>query len=446
MKRKKTGVVLAMGVICLISLAGCSKKTKGQDGTGQPETGEKNITFEAEDFIPGSDTYRATDTGHYYYSTKLQAIRYVDFSTGKDMYLCNKPECRHDGNAFCVATNGSYVPRSFCIYGGMLFATVVEETDTQYLYKLLSIGLDGSEMNEVVTYYTAEKNGVSLSMKGIDSPLYIHRNKVWLPLAIAAQDGGEDVAYYGTAIYDLNTKELKHLDEELLSKENVETTSVTPYGDYFYYCKKEGKKTVLHRYNITNGADETFPLLASFKGEYVVLGDRIFYARGQGKVLCIHHIATGENEERALTRKNRVLLPDGTSKEDETTYTITELRTDGTYLYIPEVTREYSYTWEEGEVTQWQESYLNVFDTNGNPVCAVNLLEQMGGSQPEGVEKPVYGEPTRLRFLGETVYCRMDTEDRVYYMFRCKRSDLFLGKPEFELVYKVEELVDFGTR
>lgn len=436
MRRKKIGIVLTVAISCMLSLAGCSKKTKGQDDAGKPGAEGQNVTFEAEDFIPGSDTYRATDTGHYYYSTKQQAIRYVDFTTGKDMYLCNKPECRHDGNAFCVATNGNYVPKSFCVYGGMLFATVVEETDTQYLYKLLSIGLDGSEMNEVVTYYTAEKNGISLAMKGIDTPLYIHRNKVWLPLGISVQDGGEDVAYYGTAIYDLNTKELCHLDAELLSKENVETTSVTPYGDYFYYCKKEGKKTVLHRYNITNGTDETFPLLASFKGEYVVLGDRIFYARGQGKVLCIHHIATGENEERTLTRKNMVLLPDGTSKEDETTYTITELRTDGTYLYIPEVTREYFYTWEDGEISQWQESYLNVFDTNGDSICAVDMLDQMEGSQPEGVEKPVFAEPTKLRFMGEEIYCMMYTEDRVGYMLRCKRSDLLAGKPEFELVYK----------
>ncbi|MBR6535767.1 MAG: hypothetical protein IKT67_01045 [Lachnospiraceae bacterium] len=434
----RKGLFAALTILCLAAFAGCSK-----DKPGEPEATKgvaSETTFVSEDYIPGSEALRKTDKGIYYYNKKLNAFRYIDFGTGNEMYLCNKPECRHDGNTFCVATNQNYTIDRFCIYNGKIIATGVEETDTEYLYKVFTIALDGSEMNEIATYHTAVKNGSAGGVSERNGVLYVHRNKVLLRLAIPGQEGLEDSAQYGTAILDLNTKEITWLDEEPVSKDNVSVTDIFPQGDYFYYCQKEGKKTVLHRYRITDGIHETFKLLTGFKGIYTVLGENIFYSKGNGDVLCVHHINTGENEEKPLSRTHIKYAWDGTGEEEEWKYRITDLLTDGTYLYIPEPTSSFvSNEPDAGGVAEWTEACLNIFDGNGTVVNSHDLVEEL---QCEANGEAVYGETEDLYFTGEEVYCRMRSENEANYdknyIFKCKRSDLLEGNPKFEYVVETE--------
>ena len=355
------------------------------------------------------------------------------------MYLCNKPECRHDGNEFCVATNKRYTIERFCLYNGKIIAAAVEETDTEYLYKVLSIALDGSEMSEIATYHTMVKNGQSLEIRNRNEGLYIHRNKVLLPLCVMGQEELDDTTYYGTAIMDLDTKEIAYLNEEPISKENSEVTEVFPTGDYFYYCKTESRRRVLYRYNIMNGEEEAFKSIVRFKGIYTVIGSKIFYAQGEGDKLCIYDIETGENEERPLVRTHIKYAWDGTGEEEEYNYRITKLLTDGTYLYVPETLLEFVRNEPDaGGVATWREACLNIFDNNGNVMESHDLVEEL---QCEVEEGKVSGEPTRLYFFGEEVYCRMNSEDesnRKKYVFRCKRSDLLAGNPKFEFVFVME--------
>lgn len=436
----KRGLLTVLTIVCLVAFAGCSKDKPGE----QPGEATKGVATEAsfvsEDYIPGSEAFRKTDKGIYYYNKKLNAFRYIDFGTGNEMYLCNKPECRHDGNTFCVATNQNYTIDRFCIYNGKIVATGVEETDTEYLHKVFTIALDGSEMNEIITYHTAVKSGQAGGISERNGALYVHRNKVLLRLSIPGQEGIEDSAQYGTAILDLNTKELTWLDEEPISKDNVTVTDIFPQGDYFYYCQKEGKKTVLHRYHITDGTDETFQLLTGFKGIYTVLGDNIFYAKGNGDVLCVHHIDTGENEEKPLVRTHIKYAWDGTGEEEEWKYKITDLLADGTYLYIPEPTSTFVRNEADaGGVAEWTEACLNIFDGNGEVVKSHDLVEEL---QCEADGETVSGEPTSLYFMGEEVYCRMRSENEANYdknyIFKCKRSDLLEGNPKFEYVVETE--------
>ena len=73
------------------------------------------------------------------------------------MYLCNKPECKHDGSAFCVASNDKYSVIDYCLYDGCILAYVLEETDTQQVFKVISLALDGSSLSEVATVMMLEK-------------------------------------------------------------------------------------------------------------------------------------------------------------------------------------------------------------------------------------------------------------------------------------------------
>lgn len=62
-----------------------------------------------EDYVssnPAKVIYNAvmkTDTGYYYGSSeKKMSIHYYDVGSGQNIFLCSKPECRHNGDAFAL--------------------------------------------------------------------------------------------------------------------------------------------------------------------------------------------------------------------------------------------------------------------------------------------------------------------------------------------------------
>lgn len=459
MKKKLFFIMLVTFTVCF---AGCAKEKPGRNNKieeivnqeGVPSDSEtptqeasKPVKFPnparlfqvgdkivSEDYKPGNNTIQKTDTGYYYYSRAGRGLRYVDEATGGDMFLCNKPECRHDGNAFCVATNKKLSIRNFCLYGGNLFAAVAEETDTQFAYKLFSIALDGSETNEIATFYQFEKGGKKVRYSE-DMELVIHRNKVIFPFSLGSAEGFEDTIYYGTAIYDFDTKKVSYLDAEPVSKENPERTSVCVHGDYVYYCVKQDKKTVLCRYHLTEGTEESYNLLPQFMGQYVVADDdTIVYIKSSGRAICVHHRENDWNEEKVQI---------GGLAGCES------LITDGTYIYAAEdditITSNASETGAKSEQT-----YLNlhVFTLDLEHVQTVNLAEKVLGIQWEDVPVPLNGEPRNYSYVGEDVYCvfmeKYNTANK--NIFKCKRSDLLAGRPQFEFVYKDVPAPYFGER
>ena len=80
-----------------------------------------------------------TDKGFYYSQGGMEklSLYYYDSANGKSMYLCNKPECRHEGDEFCAATSDKYYAMETVMYSGSLYVAAVEETETAYKYKLL---------------------------------------------------------------------------------------------------------------------------------------------------------------------------------------------------------------------------------------------------------------------------------------------------------------------
>ena len=412
--RKRFLFLVGLCLLVMTVLAGCAGK-----GGEVKQTGDAPVLV-SENLKPGNDTVFATEKGYYYYSYTQNGFRYTDRATGKDMYLCNKPECRHDGNEFCVATNGKYNIERVGMYSGQIFATAIEVTDTQYRYHLLSLALDGSVLNEHVTYLTLEKMGV-IPAKHIDgSQLYIHRNVAMIPLWLVGDDGTETTQYFGTAIINLETREVTYLDEEPFSTENEKVTDITAHGDYFYYCRKEGKKTVLHRYNIKDGTDETHKLLVGFKGNYVVRDDNtIVYTKTDDKTLCVYHRETGENEEKViLERYQTVHYQDGSSEEKSVAYTASNLKTDGEHIYV-------------------KETYLHVFNRELKEIATINMAEDISFeevTQTENQEEASMSYGRYLYYEDDVVYCVVPDENnnRKEYVFQCTKEVFLSGKPEFK--------------
>ncbi len=425
--------------ICVLlgSLTGCSKQgnpdaSGKQEGAGEGNPAKTEVSFVSEDYSQCNPQIRGTDKGYYYLN---RGLRYVDAATGKDMYLCNKPECRHDGNEFCVATNKKYRFDRLSIYSGALLATVIEETDTQYQYKLFSIALDGSQMNELTTYYTFEKGDGQPWYLAL-GPLVVHRNKVILPIALKGQEALEDTYYYGTAMYDMDTKEVIFLDEEPVSKENPERTDISAYGDYVYYCQQEGKKTVLHRRHMTDGTDESYKLLTGFRGNYVVVDeDTVAYAKWEGRALCVNYRETGMNEEKANVYRPAMLqTTDGQGMEWVYEDELSSLRTDGTYLYAFGSHFEVHYKTEE---VYGSYDYLHVFNRDLEEIATLNLADFTKDIRIEGVEEELHLITKYMSIKEDDVYWFFMPKDNYSdkYVYKCSLSDLLAGKPQLEYVY-----------
>ncbi len=430
MKKTKYWVLTAL---LLLGAAGCADKQTKQES-------KLSGAIVSEDFKQGNTAIMKTEKGYYYYDNQERAFRYCDIATGKDMYLCNKPECKHDGNAFCVATNEKYYIDKIWLYSGRLFATAFEETDTQHLFKVLTIALDGSEMSEFATYMMMEKTGQTPVHFVSADTLYIHRNKAMIPMFVTGADGMEDNSYYGTAILDLDTREVTYLDEEPFCKENLKVQGISAYGDSIYYYKKEGRKNKLHRYNVTDGSDESYTLQPGFTGEYLILDeDNIVYLRS-GNSLYLYHPSTGETEEAVkLIKKMCVTEDDGTVYEYDSPWYVSELLTDGTYIYVAEqysclVTKD-----ESGKaIKEEPQSVIHVFNRKFEEMVAVNLAEVLS---PEEVEKMNWFIPylhREMSYLGEEIYFTYHSQQGDKTIYKCNRSDFLNGTPKFVYAYGAE--------
>lgn len=475
----RKAIITFITVLCLATFAGCSKNAS-------PESSGEKTRFVSEDFYQGNtskfmpEPMLLTEKGYYYYSEGYEGFRYYDIATGKDMYLCNKPECKHDGSAFCVASNDKYSIIDYCLYDDCILAYVLEETNTQQIFKVISIALDGSSLSEVASVMMLEKTAQLVPKAG--GSFYVHRNKALLLMWAEADENLGDVVLYGTAFLDLETREVTYLDKEPMAIGNPELMYVKAHGDYFYFCKNEGRKgvkKVLHRYHIADGTDESYSFLVGFQGDYVVVDDTtVAYLRKEKNVVCVHHSETGENEEIAFEAAMLYQYnPDGTlmtSTVWEKDYTEEELQemlargerpktvefpwvwhinncpetilSDESYVYIPMssdmVLPSYVDDDEEGVIGwfRWgNDAWIRVFDRELHEIAQINIYDAVEAVRPEDTEWEMKYYTMSLRYMGEDIYLELCPKGNTseWDVFRCKRADFLSGNPKFEFVFRM---------
>lgn len=437
--RQKTYIMLCTALL-LLCFGGCKKKAED----AKPGLGKKMVaTAYNQGYASelGTQVVMAAENGYYFYDginwsdQSGGGFYYVDKATGNKIYLCNKPECRHDGNQFCIATNEKYQIGQTVLYGtDRIYATAIEETETQYLYKLLCVELDGSEMNEVVTFMTMEKT--AQGCYAYCNSLLIHQNVVFL--TFSANAVGSEMMY-GTAMYFPDTGEVRYLDEEPLAEDNIKCTDLNAYGDYIFYCRREGKKNVLYRYHIGTGETDSCKLLRNFNNQYVVLDeDTIVYLRASGDHLCVYHPSTGENIELPnFISKQTALRPDGTPFEIDRGYVGQGIKTDGEYLYVWEKPHFVKIE-PELDVKTFQ---IHVFDKDLKEVTEVELGESFAAYQvTDGRQLYFYNLGNDAYYLGEEILfpCYVSGTVADYVVFRYSRTDLLAGKTEIECLFEME--------
>lgn len=441
----KKGITYIFVSLVLLSFLGCAKGTKGEDGQIK-DTEQKVHQLVSEDFKPGIGDMMKTEKGFYYHNYTDDGFHYYDISTGTTMFLCNKPECRHDGNEFCVATNSKYMKLNYRLYGGKLIVYALEATETQYMLKVLSVETDGSGLDEIATIMTFERTGEGIGVPGLnmEKEMVIHRNKAMISMEIMGEAG---VNYYGAVILDLDTKEVTYLDEEPLGKDNQKISGVSGYGDWIYYCRKEGKKNILHRYHITEGTDETCKLLLGFTGDYAVLDeDTVLYLRSGGIELCSYRYSTGENKElqrfSRLYEQSCILNGVPTVQEVQRETKMTGIQTDGTYFYFAEEVTKTGREDENGKLIAWvQPAYVHVLNRDLEEIAAVDMTK-VASELGYKANWNWSSYTTALHYFGDDIYLELESwenSNQEVYVYQTKREDFLTGEPKFEFVYKRSE-------
>ncbi len=440
----RKGLFTVLTMVCLVAFAGCTKDKPGEQNPEGTPAAENALV--SEDYRQGNASglidgyFMRTEKGYYYYSKSRKGFRYYDIATGKDMFLCNKPECRHDGNDFCVATNDNYTVLNACLYSNRMYVYAMDETNTQYRLKVLSLTLDGSELSEAGTVLTLEKTGQELVFEGEN--FCIHRNKVMVALNIKGKDEQKDSELYGAAILDLNTKNVTYMDEMPVAKDNLETKEIHAYGDYFYYYRRVAKKNVLHRYNIVNGTDETHKFQPGFSGRYAILGDNtIAYQKTNLSAICFYYYDTGETVECTdFIHDTFDVDKNGEIQPDEIECIPEHMTGDGEYAYAVDACIIRGDGVDGGEEIQWRESMVIAYGKDGKKIAAVNIAPGIDEVVPEGVELFYWVYYRGVRFLGEEIYVEIPEEENRdrRHVFKCKRSDFLAGEPKFEYVFVME--------
>ncbi len=423
-------------LLSIVALCGCAT---GESEEGRQPSGSGKVTkFVSEDFVTGNHRASSpmtnshphpimeTERGYYYCerSGKL-SLHFYDKTNHKDIVLCNKPECKHDGNAFCVATNKKYITGGYQLYNGRIIAVSTVFEDSNMHVKLLEISLDGSELTELASLYSIPNEEGSLS---IATDLLIHRNYVCVFLGIANPISLEETAEYGTLFYNLETGETFFANEEALSHENPKWYKTNALGDNIYYVQKMPRgHQKLHRYHLTTRTDEELSLLTNFSGNYVPLDENnIFYVRGEANGrLCIYHPEDQSNVELGLTTHE---YEDERGETYVTQVNLGQLYSDGQYIYTP----------SKLTYGPYMGTAILVYSTTGEYLKAVPL------PNPGEFQTPTLSEDTSV--LGEAdangFLNLWFLNDKVYYswgstIYVTSLEALLQGNAEQDIAYEV---------
>ena len=313
------------------------------------------------------------DSGYFYNNPQLStmSLRYYDATSGSTIYLCNKPECSHDGNKFCVATNDDYIPLFTCFYDNYIYVAAFYNIENEYSYKLLRIKPDGTELTEIATY--KELSGLS-TYNAYNRYMIIHRGKAFIPYQIIDTvitknpvNMNPMTGVTGTAIVDLSSGKVEYLDEYSLTDTNGQS-NFKACEDYFYYTTNLNHKTTLYRYHLTTKETQSLPTKINFGGVYSVAdNNNIYYLRTQ---LYLYHPDTDETINLINTWPSTytITLDDGTVTTTNMDFQASGLQCDGTYLYVGDncssITGTSNYFSSLG-------SYIHMYTLDGTEVAKV---------------------------------------------------------------------------
>ena len=239
----KKRLVTALSVFMIAALAACGAK-------------KEKASLEDTPWNHGSFAIMETDDGYYYNQGKggvlhsenqyvRQALTYHEKASGNEIFLCNKPECNHDGGNDCEATYKSIKVDNSVLYDGSIYILGTETEGTMVSVNLYKAALDGSAMDKVGCVIQAENTNnqkiyCSKSVtfykfdQAIDSGFIIHNGNAYVTYFLQFGEGSSGLKGAGLcrmSLEDGSTEEIYQM-EYLSSSFPIRVTGI---GDYVYF-------------------------------------------------------------------------------------------------------------------------------------------------------------------------------------------------------------------
>ncbi len=413
--KKMTLLLLLLASLCL--MGGCGKEKINYEDyiSSNRPTNTWNSIMETE------NGYYTT---HMLHSTSL-TLRYFDKSTQKCIYLCSKPECAHDGNEYCVATNRNLSVLHSYMRGEYIYLNTVQFTDEGREYALYRAKIDGTELSEVCVYKSmkGEDRRITSSDCAYGRNLIIHGNKAIVPYTNESETFVNLGAVSKTIIVDLDSKENYELP--LMDYRGVDTAYGAgwffPYEEWLYYTltPEYSAKKYLYRHNLETEKTERIDLPSNLAG-YAVIDGRIYYTvtvtEETAAGMYVYDPKSGTTEDLSA----ELLL-------GETALVNPQLGWDGTYLlikdsglYVEETRTSYS--------APYPTRYL-LMTTDGTAVAEFDLPMDIGAL--DGSIQLVNG----MLYIQAFAQWEESVTFQDFYdlqaIFACPVEDVIAGQPEW---------------
>lgn len=266
MSKKKISAFLSA---VLLLASGCSGTDGSEDGL--PEDTPYNHQ--------GSLSIMETKQGFYTNVPEFLNyginIKFIEKSSGKQVYLCAKPECMHDGGEMCTATYKNLYSINSVLYDGAVYTLVIEDINGALSFSIYRSALDGSSLTRVGSAFSA--NNIKEENYGFRSSesFIIHKGYAYVPYHLSF-GGAEGFAGGGLARMNLSDGN----SEILYSSESY--YEPTPQclqgsGDYVYYnIFDKGRNEGFYAYCITDGTTERLDI---DNERTFIAGERVFVTK-----------------------------------------------------------------------------------------------------------------------------------------------------------------------
>lgn len=273
---KKT--LLSAAVIWALLLCGC-----GKNSPGLPEDTPYNH---------GPNAIMETENGYYTNTPSPDGghmLRFYERDSEKQIFLCAKPECIHDGNEGCAATYKDLKCINTLLYDGAIYTLAIEDGDV-ISYSLYKAALDGTSFTKIGDAFSVSNSaGESYETMG-GMYFMIHKGYAYIPYHIMLGDSTFGFAGSGLVKMDIVTGKT----ETLASGENYFSafphgTAVGSGNNVYYYLstsRHDDPNTGTYRYNTVTGETEK---IADYTIIQTAVGERYFYAVGaeEDSSMCI---------------------------------------------------------------------------------------------------------------------------------------------------------------
>ena len=342
-----------------------------------------------------------TDSAYYYNANEMKyELHYFDKASGKSIFLCNKPECSHDGNEFCAATAGGRYVMYSAIYEDGIYIAAFESEENRLDKKLFKVSLDGTKMETISTYGYDPGNDGGIAI-GVDEKKYmaVYKRKAMIPYTVKQEDGTNN---YGTAIVDIDSGKTEYL-EEYNSRTSLGQLKYIPYDNYLYYYVYDlnEQDSTLYRYHFSKKTNEEMGVPKDFIDYCIVDGFIVYTQADKEGFVHLYSLNPDSMENKDLTG--------ALTKEDG--MPLLEKR-EGVLFFDD----NYLITYSKHEESDISYEYY-VFTKDGVFLTSF--------SQPDNMQ-----EESKMAVLNGYVYFR-----DYYGMVRCPMQDILEGNAKWESLF-----------